>query len=288
MDLRALRYFVAAVECGSVSAAAQRCFVAQPSITLAINKLEDDLETRLLHRHPRGVKPTESGEELYAMAKQLLQQAETIEAHFKTSKPSPLVRVSLESSIGIEYVEAVFNQLQHYSPQARIELVAKTDISDLHICHQTETNVPADFHTLAREEYMLLIPPHHWLAHQNSFRMEDLDGEPLIERRHCENRPLFDQVVSYFGISLNTVAIVDNEEWARGLVAAGIGLSIAPINPAFATDRFKYLPFKLQSTQTPKRLVGIKFKPGLSNELEELFTIAFEEHSSQYALQQTD
>ena len=57
-DLRALGYFVAAYEERSVTAASRRCFVAQPSISMAIKGLEDALETTLFERSRQGLAPT--------------------------------------------------------------------------------------------------------------------------------------------------------------------------------------------------------------------------------------
>ncbi len=56
-DLRALGYFVAAYEERSVTAASRRCFVAQPSISMAIKGLEDALETTLFERSRQGLAP---------------------------------------------------------------------------------------------------------------------------------------------------------------------------------------------------------------------------------------
>lgn len=57
-DLRALGYFVAAYEERSVTAASRRCFVAQPSISMAIKGLEDALNTTLFERSRQGLAPT--------------------------------------------------------------------------------------------------------------------------------------------------------------------------------------------------------------------------------------
>ena len=61
MDLRSLRYFVSAVEKGSISAAAEFCHIAQPSISHAINQLESEFDFRLLVRSKKGVSLTQQG-----------------------------------------------------------------------------------------------------------------------------------------------------------------------------------------------------------------------------------
>lgn len=64
MDLRGLRYFVAAAEQGSITAASERCHVAQPYIANAISQLEQEFGLRLFTRGKRGVALTPDGQRL--------------------------------------------------------------------------------------------------------------------------------------------------------------------------------------------------------------------------------
>jgi LysR family transcriptional regulator, nitrogen assimilation regulatory protein len=72
MDVRQLRYFGAIAELGSVSAAANRLGVAQPSLSQHVKHLEEELGVTLLVRSPRGVILTDAGQILLAHAKSIL------------------------------------------------------------------------------------------------------------------------------------------------------------------------------------------------------------------------
>ena len=76
MDVRQLRYFREIVEAGSFTRAADRVRVAQPALGLQIRKLEEELGVSLLHRHSRGVEPTEAGVVLLGHANAILKQIE--------------------------------------------------------------------------------------------------------------------------------------------------------------------------------------------------------------------
>jgi DNA-binding transcriptional LysR family regulator len=76
IELRHLRYYVAVVEEGQISAAARRLHLAQPALTQAIQALEQAVGVRLLDRHPRGVTPTAAGTRLFAGAKATIATAE--------------------------------------------------------------------------------------------------------------------------------------------------------------------------------------------------------------------
>ena len=76
MDVRQLRYFSEIVEAKSFTRAASRVRIAQPALGLQIRKLEDELGVELLHRHSRGVEPTEAGAVLLRHANAILKQVE--------------------------------------------------------------------------------------------------------------------------------------------------------------------------------------------------------------------
>ncbi len=78
MQLRHLRYFVRIVEAGSFSRAAATIHVAQPALSQQIAELEEELGVSLLHRSPRGVRPTVAGETLYREAAAILQRMEQL------------------------------------------------------------------------------------------------------------------------------------------------------------------------------------------------------------------
>lgn len=101
MDLRQLRYFVAIVQCGSISRAALQLSVAQPALSMHIRNMETGLGTPLLFRTPHGVQPTDAGTILFRNARVILDQFESARQEIKgnAAEPSGEVRVGLPSSI---------------------------------------------------------------------------------------------------------------------------------------------------------------------------------------------
>src|SRR5687768_8624165 len=72
MEIHQLEYLTAVADEGSISKAARRVGVAQPSLSQGVKKLEDELGHRLLDRLPRGVVPTEAGRQLLEHARRVL------------------------------------------------------------------------------------------------------------------------------------------------------------------------------------------------------------------------
>ena len=109
IEVKPLRYFLAAYEEGSITAAASRCFIAQPSITHAIKSLEASLEVTLFERSKQGIKPTRDGNKLYKLASDFLLQNQHLEETFNiklrsrfTTKSSKIYLFSSsKSSVGM-------------------------------------------------------------------------------------------------------------------------------------------------------------------------------------------
>ena len=74
MTLKQLEYVVKVAECGTVSGAAKALFVAQPSLSAAIQELESEMHLTLFHRTNKGVIVTKEGEVFLSYARQILEQ----------------------------------------------------------------------------------------------------------------------------------------------------------------------------------------------------------------------
>ncbi|MFT3713059.1 MAG: LysR family transcriptional regulator [Archangium sp.] len=85
MSLTQLRYFVAVAEEGSVSRAAQRCFVSQPPMSRQLRALEDELSVTLFHREPRGMRLSTDGEALLEKARTILKLVDGLSPAAKPS-----------------------------------------------------------------------------------------------------------------------------------------------------------------------------------------------------------
>lgn len=73
-----MRYFVAAVDLGNMTRAAQKMHVAQPALGAQLRELEEEMGVPLLNRHSRGVEPTPAGQALYQHARRILEQVDQV------------------------------------------------------------------------------------------------------------------------------------------------------------------------------------------------------------------
>ncbi len=200
MTLQQLLYFVTAVECGNITAAAEKLYISQPSLSNAIHNLEKEMGIVAFSRSNKGVVLTHEGEELLSFSRNLLEQAEVMKEHFGMGeKRSPKFSVSC----------------QHYSfaVNAFVELVKKFDAdqysfilretqtgeiiddvangnSEIGIIYLSESNEEVLAKLIKKNELVYLelfsAKPHvfickdHPLAERNSITPEELKPYPYL------------------------------------------------------------------------------------------------------------
>lgn len=82
MTLQQLKYAVTVAECGTISAAAEKLFISQPSLTTAVRELESEMGVTIFSRTNRGVIVSREGEEFLGYARQILSQAQLLQERF--------------------------------------------------------------------------------------------------------------------------------------------------------------------------------------------------------------
>lgn len=229
MDTRSLKYFIAVFEESSISAAAKRCFVAQPSISTTIAQLEEQFGVRLFFRHRKGVTPTPEGGALYASAKQLLGGFDALKNLFKKEAGMPLpLTLSIMPTIDSGRMGEFLKNAIACDERLRLRLVEMSAHADARIVSERLCQKNERFLHLWDERYVIALPHGHRLTLQPSVALDDLHGTRFIERCLCE---IHDDVAGFLEkrrIQPEVVARATNEEWAVALVAAGLGVAVVP------------------------------------------------------------
>lgn len=225
MDLRSLRYFLAAFETGSITQAARSCRIAQPSISLAIKGLEEELGVALFERSRHGLKPRPPAFQLADRARRLLEDVNSLRSDMAASEQEKTeVSLFVHPTIIARRVRPIIRGLVE-RPEFEVRLTCDRDEAQAAI-------VPGEGasheHELWRERYALCLPESHPLADQPDLVLDDLRGIRLIARCSCE-RP---QTLPRERIRPVIVAEAHEEERVLALVSAGVGAAVVPNPPA--------------------------------------------------------
>lgn len=127
MQRRNLEYFVTVVDCGSISAAAQKLLVAQPSLSRTINAMEKEMDCQLLERTGRGVTPTATGRQLYYYARSILDKFQMLDRLYHDGDPQLVSRLHVSVAMLFlkdSLLETFYHQL--HTPEAELYIFETT------------------------------------------------------------------------------------------------------------------------------------------------------------------
>lgn len=228
MDNRQLRYFAAVYEEGGISAASKRLFVAQPSISTAIARLEDEIGTRLFVRHRHGVTPTPEAKEFYARAVKLLGEIKALSGLFREPAEPLALNLALMPAINAKRIAAFLKLLIQRIERLTLRLVTLEEPAEAWIVSDRVVRKGERFVPLWNEKYFLALPDGHPLTLKTKIALADLNGIRMIERCHCEWHDEVSSALARRNVAPDIVARSQNEEWALAMVAAGVGVALVP------------------------------------------------------------
>ena len=242
MDLKQLRYFVAIVQCGSITRASQQLNVAQPALSLHIRNMEADLGVPLLFRTPQGVLPTDAGQILLRNAQVILAQFEKAQTEIKgaSADPSGDVRIGLPSSIAHTLGVPLILAARERYPKINLRIAEamsgyvldwlRLGRVDLGLLYALVEDKDLRAISLMSEALVLFGPPG---------RDAPPDGQPASLAALAELplilpspghglRDFLDEKAAVEGVRLAPVFEIDAFGAIKSLVERGLGLSVLP------------------------------------------------------------
>lgn len=239
--LRQIRFFVAAAEQGSVSAAARALSISQSSVTEAVRALEDDLGVTLFERQARGLLITHKGSAFLRHAHKILAEVAAARTAFAGEEaPGGRLALGVTSLLAGYVLSDILQRFRRAFP--RVELSVIEDQGDYiqHLLIGGEidvgvlvTSAVRDRHalqveTLSVSPYRLWLPLGHPLAQQEAIALDQIAGWPFIQLMVDEiegsTRDLMAALPARPQIAFRTRSV----EAVRSLVATGAGLTLLP------------------------------------------------------------
>ncbi len=243
MQLHQLRYFIAICEEGNMSRAAIRLFVAQPSLSEQVRKLEQELGTPLFVRLPRRLVLTPAGETFRVHATRILEEVDLVQSHIDevSAQSGQEIRVGVLPTLGSRLFPTVIAEFRRTNPGVRIELREEnSSLSVKHLLSERELDVgvlrldgklPSHLEAsfFLREPLVALVGPGHLLARGGEVSLEEIAEEPFITLKAGYGlRELVMNVLKEAGVTPNITVEVSQLDFLIGLVEAGMGITMLP------------------------------------------------------------
>ncbi len=242
VELRHLRYFVAVVEEGSLTTAAERrLHTSQPSLSRQIRDLEDQVGVELLSRSVHGVELTAAGKAFLDHARLALMQVDAaVEAARRAAQPArKTFAIGFQTGHEMNWLPRAMHVLRDelkniqvtvtsdYSPDLAEALArGRLDLAFLRV----EPGYDLGYHVVDREPLIVLMPSDHRLTARETVRPQDFVGEIFIggSNKATVLRAVTEAYLRRSGLDIKLDYGVDNMAMAMSLVASTRGLALMP------------------------------------------------------------
>jgi len=264
MTLTELRYLVAVARERHFGKAAEACFVSQPTLSVAIKKLEEELDVKLFERGSNEVTATPLGLEIVRQAQVVLEQvADLKEIARRGNDPiSGPLRLGVIYTIAPYLLPDLVQLSIARAPQMPLILQENFTVKLLEMLRTGEIDVAvlaepfpdAGLATAALydEPFQIAVPRKHPLARRKRISAEELKNETLLllGTGHCFRDHVLEVCPEYAGFSSNSEGIRKSFEGSsletiKYMVAAGMGVTVVPqlSVPAEPDRHIAYIPF---------------------------------------------
>ena len=261
MELRHLRYFVAAAEQENISRAALKLHVSQPGVSRQIHDLEEEIGFPLFERSAKALKLTEAGRKFLDEARAVLQRADEAvkNARAVAGGAGEEIHVGYAPSLTIQILPRALRAFQARFPKARValhdlsteEMLAglRADSLQLALTVQPPRNMlrGLQFQELARYPLCVALTPQHPLAKFKVISLEQLAGEPMIGYSRKDYPEYHDTLDGIFAGGRRP-RIVEEHDGVTSIIAAvesGRGFALVPrCVESMAGPRVKLIPLK--------------------------------------------
>ena len=238
IDQYMLRYFLAVAETGNFSRAAKAVSVTQPTLSAGIAKLERQLGSRLFDRDRQGVALTPAGSRFLARARRIAAEYELALQDLQHAPEPSVLRVGVLNTIPTATVEKL---LSRHGAAGGGEVLELLDGSERDLAERLDRGridlaltVMRPHHSrfrpelLVRERYLMVLPQGHPLAEADVVEPEDLAGDRMVVRRHCEALPEINRFFTARGVRPRFVLKTTSDQRVLAVVRAGQGIGMMP------------------------------------------------------------
>ncbi len=242
MELRQIAYVLAVIDDGSFTAGAAAMGVAQPSLSEAIRRLEDELGTRLFHRVGRRVDLTDAGRAFEGPARRLVRERELIReavGSVRGLESGSLDLVALPT-LAVDPLAQLVGAFRTRHPGVVVRVAAPEDAraveemvadghSELGLAELPARRDDLVAVALARQEIVAVCPPGTRLPVPGRLPVERLAGLPLVATPvGTSTRGLLDDACAAAGVAPVIAVETAQREAIAALVLAGAGTSFLP------------------------------------------------------------
>jgi len=274
MTLTELKYVVALAQERHFGRAAQRCFVTQPTLSLALAKLEGELAMKLFERNKNEVLVTPRGQAVVDQARKVLEEVAKIASLARGSQDelAGALRLGVIPTIGPYLLPELVPLLHKRAP--KMPLIIEENLTgqlapmlregelDIAIVALPFVLPGVKTQSVYEEPFSVVVPEGHRWGERKSVRPAELDHENLLvlNNGHCFRDQVLEACPGQANSAMPEGRAGSSLETIRNMVASGLGVSVLPVSalvPRYSSRLLRVIPF---AAPVPSRKVAIAWR----------------------------
>jgi DNA-binding transcriptional LysR family regulator len=271
--LKQMRAFCEVVRTGSITLAAQKMFLSQPSVTLQIQAMERELGVTVFERRGPVLKLTPDGEALYALAKPLVDGIDSLEENFAAQHgklDSGELNICAGESTILYILPEPVRRFVAAHPRIQLKIHNETGRDGLKMLRADEVDlvvgsmldVPDDitYQPVVTHDPVLIVPLNHPLAGKTKVTLEDICQYGLIlPPRHLSTWRMVKYVFQQHNLTFSVTLEAGGWEVIKKYVELGMGISIVTDICLTGTEKLARIPL---NQYFPQRGYGLVLRKG--------------------------
>ncbi|MGN0667426.1 MAG: LysR family transcriptional regulator [Huintestinicola sp.] len=236
MTLRHLKIFVCVAESGGMTAAAQKLYISQPTVSQAIAELEKYYGVRLFERLSQKLYITEDGQRMLYYARHIIDTFSDMETVMRETGENPQLNIGCSVSVGTCLVNRLLDSAEEKLKKCRVNVtvdntscIEKMILSnevDIGIVEGVVTDPDLVITPVCQDKLVLVCGEGHRLADRKGLSLSDLEGEAFISRENgSADRNQLERLIDEKNIMLNRCWHCSNTEAIKNAVMYGRGIA---------------------------------------------------------------
>lgn len=270
MELRQLQYFAKVARKQHMTQAAEELHVAQSAVSRQIHQLEQELGAKLFLQKGRNLQLTPVGQLFLNRVEHILSDLDRSVAEIREFLDPELgeIRLGFPHSLGAQLVPSVVAAFRQLHPQVKFRfkqgmfnslivdvMRGEVDLALISPCPEKHDQVDGEI--LLTEELFAILPPNHPLAGESAIRLSDLkDDKFVLFSEGYSLRPIVWDACLKAGFTPKIGFESEETDTIRGLVAAGMGVSLLPEMALFETSQLQPVKVRLIDSRVT-RTIGL-------------------------------
>lgn len=238
INFNQLRVFYQTAKYQSCTVAAEKLYITQPAVTAQVKLLEDYCNLKLFKKKGRRIYLTDEGKTLYGYVRDIFKYEKEIESVIEEMRELKrgILRLGTSKAYARYFMPTLLTHFREAHPQIKIHLdegsaqdmiQSLLDLeNEVAFIAKVEDHPNLCFIPFSHEELVLILPPNHRLAQNESISLGDLGDESIImKERGSGTRKLVNHLFEHRGIAPNILMETSNTEFIKELVQRGDGVS---------------------------------------------------------------